>query len=78
VDHYLANAGRLVLLETIEDVERKIALKKRDRNSTSNGDGGIVLKYIVDQVVKVLESTQQLRGTNYDDAQHFSSRSETS
>jgi uncharacterized protein len=77
VDHYLANAGRLVLLETIEDVERKIALKQRDRNSTSNGDGGIVLKNIVDQVVKVLESTPRVRGTNYDDAQPFPSRSET-
>jgi predicted glycosyltransferase len=77
VDRYLANAGRLVLLETIEDVANKIALKRRDRNSTSNGDGGIVLKSVVDQVVKVLESAPRARGTNYDDAQPFSSRSET-
>lgn len=77
VDHYLADAGRLVLLETIDEIRSKIDLRKRDRQSTRNGDGGIVLKYIVDQVVKVLESTPRVRRTNYDDAQHFSSRSES-
>jgi predicted glycosyltransferase len=76
VDRYLAKAGRMVLLETIADVKSKIALKQRDRNSASNSDGGIVLKYIVDQVVKVLESAPRMAGTNYDDAQPFSSRSE--
>jgi uncharacterized protein len=62
VDRYLSDIGRLVLLETVEDVQSKIAVKRRDRATTHNGNGGISLKYIVDQVVKVLESTPQARG----------------
>lgn len=77
VDRYLADSGRLVLLETVEDIQCKISLSKRERETTRNGDGGIVLKYIVDQIVKVLESTRQVQRTTYDDAQHFSSRSES-
>jgi predicted glycosyltransferase len=75
VDRHLAQEGRLVLLETIEDVQSKISLKRRERQITRSGiGGGTVLKCIVDQVVKVLESTPRVRGMNYDDAQHFSSR----
>lgn len=57
VDRYLSDIGRLVLLATVEDVQCKIALQRRDRRLTRDGDGGVALKSIVDHVVKVLEST---------------------
>src|SRR5579863_530632 len=62
VDRYLSDIGRLVLLETVDDVQCKIALQRRDRQPALDANGGMALKYIVDQVVKALESKPQVRG----------------
>jgi predicted glycosyltransferase len=54
VDRYLANSGRLTLLETIEDIPRKIRVERRDRQASNSHDGGTALRYIVDEIVRVL------------------------
>jgi uncharacterized protein len=56
VDRYLEKTGRLVLLETPDDVKRKVCVAKRQI-----GDGGIstnhaVLKTIVNEIVLAMDS----------------------
>lgn len=55
VDRYLAKTGRLILLETVEDVRTKLILKRRTRSLT--GDIGVTetLGTIVDHIVAVIE-----------------------
>lgn len=55
VDRYLANAGRLVLLENCEDVRTKIVLKRRDRRGEPTTMSSGALKKIVDDVVSIVE-----------------------
>jgi len=55
VDRYLASAGRLVLLESREDVRTKIVLKRRDRRGEPTAIGSGALKKIVDDVASIVE-----------------------
>jgi predicted glycosyltransferase len=59
VDHYLANAGRLVLLESIGDVRTKIALKRRQRPETTRGAGSSALNAIADNLMLILDPEQK-------------------
>jgi uncharacterized protein len=55
VDRYLAATGRMVLLESVEDVGRKVVLERRppqDWGSTKHND---VLPCIVDEITSVVE-----------------------
>jgi uncharacterized protein len=56
VDHYLSNKGRLVLLESVQDLQTKIVLARRDRTPMIQSGAGISLKNIVDQIVAIMES----------------------
>lgn len=55
VDRYLAQQGRLVLLESVEDVS-KIILSRRERGSSLNTNDSAALESIIDQIGRVLES----------------------
>jgi hypothetical protein len=56
VDRYLANEGRLVLLESIEDVRTKLILKRRSHpNHAEMGTRG-ALTSIVNHIVAIMES----------------------
>jgi predicted glycosyltransferase len=57
VDRYLSAAGRLVLVESVGDVQSKILLRRRSRSTGFPPDTGGTLRTIVDNVVSVLEST---------------------
>lgn len=59
VDKYLAERGRLVLVETEEDVESKIRLVKRSRGDSETLRDGTVLKQIMNAIGEVIEG----RGT---------------
>lgn len=56
VDRYLANQGRLVLLETVEDVRTKIKAVRRDwHNQQLNKENKLALETIVGNIVSILE-----------------------
>jgi predicted glycosyltransferase len=57
VDRYLANAGRLVLVESVDDVRTKIALVRRHRSGASGIGNSGALKKIVDNIVAAVELT---------------------
>jgi len=56
VDHYLAREGRLVLLESVQDVMTKIAAVPRQKSTKSMRPTAPALETIVDNIGKVLES----------------------
>jgi predicted glycosyltransferase len=55
VDRYLAHTGRLVLVESIDDVRTKIMLNHRQQPTEREGQASSALRKIVDNVVTVLE-----------------------
>ena len=56
VDRYLADNGRLVLLESVEDIDRKIVLRRRERSAAPQAGTSTVLDGIVDAIVSLAES----------------------
>jgi uncharacterized protein len=57
VDRYLAKNGRLVLLESVEDVRTKLILKRRSHQVSADMGTRSALKSIVNHVTTILEST---------------------
>jgi len=56
VDRYLSENGRLVLIESIQEVTGKIRLTRWNRPAAPNNHSGVVLESIVDSVVSILEN----------------------
>jgi predicted glycosyltransferase len=54
VDRYLADAGRMVLLESVADVRGKIALDRRHRTIDPQRKNSAALRKIVDDVVAIV------------------------
>lgn len=59
VDRYLSERGRLVLLESVQDVQTKIRLVRRNRPARPESDG-ITLSSIVEQIVAILNEKRPL------------------
>lgn len=56
VDHYLAGEGRLVLIETAEDVQSKIKAVRRQRSAPSlNGNNSQALETIISNIISIVE-----------------------
>lgn len=56
VDRYLAQEGRLVMIETVEDVQGKIKAVRRPRSArSSNGRNVPALETIVDSIIYILD-----------------------
>jgi predicted glycosyltransferase len=55
VDHYLSEQGRLVLLETIQDVRTKIRVERRSRPLRPRKEGSSTLSTIVEQIMVIAE-----------------------
>ncbi len=55
VDRYLSESGRLVMLETAEDLAAKVHMVKRDRPAESDNALRPALQVIVDHIVAILE-----------------------
>jgi predicted glycosyltransferase len=55
VDRYLAANGRLVLLESVEDIYSKIDLKRRERARFDFSAGGDALRSISETIISILE-----------------------
>jgi uncharacterized protein len=56
VDRYLSQAGRLVLVASVHDVETKIQVARRIRPVRPVSVDGIALKSIVEQIVTIMEA----------------------
>ena len=56
VDRYLSNNGRLVLLESIEDIKTKISLNKRMQKGILEKRSNATLDSIVNSIVSILEN----------------------
>ena len=56
VDRYLSENGRLVLIESAQEVTSKIRLTRWNRPAAPNNRSGVVLESIVDSVVSILEN----------------------
>ncbi|MGA8865315.1 MAG: DUF354 domain-containing protein, partial [Candidatus Sulfotelmatobacter sp.] len=62
VDRYLAQEGRLVMVETVEDVRTKIKAVRRSRQlQRSNGRNVSALETIVDNIVHILDAQTPVR-----------------
>lgn len=55
VDRYLAEKGRLVLLESVEDVHTKILLKRRSTPPAPGNSNRATLTVIVNHIVRIIE-----------------------
>jgi predicted glycosyltransferase len=56
VDRHLQQAGRLILIESVEDVARKIRLEKREHKSLAETTSRRSLDHIVKTVEELAES----------------------
>ncbi len=61
VDRYLADSGRLVLLESVEDVRKRIKLEHRQPLDKPADAGSATLQTIVNHVVSVIDSLDSLK-----------------
>jgi predicted glycosyltransferase len=57
VDQYLADHGRLTLIETVDDLQKKIALVPWSRPASPDLHNRPALKSIVDSIAGILEGT---------------------
>jgi uncharacterized protein len=57
VDRYLSQTGRLVLLESVEDVRNKIKIEKRQRPTSPEKMDNITLNTIVDHIIKIWDAS---------------------
>ena len=55
VDRYLSENGRLVLLETVEDVRTKIRLRRRDKSEQPENQNRMALDKIIDIIETILK-----------------------
>ena len=62
VDRYLAQTGRLTLLETVDDIRNKLVMTKRSLSSGGPKLNGRALNAIVEGVIRVLETSGRGRG----------------
>jgi uncharacterized protein len=62
VDRYLSERGRLTLLESIQDVQTKIRIARRDRPASPQKGSDVTLRSIVDQIVAVAQKNHPLPG----------------
>ena len=60
VDRYLSQAGRLVLVASVHDVETKIQVARRIRPARPLSVDGAALKSIVEQIVAIMESQKPI------------------
>jgi predicted glycosyltransferase len=62
VDRYLAGIGRLVLLESVEDVRAKVVVRRRNRAPEAQTGPKQALMTIVDHIVAIAECQYGDRG----------------
>jgi uncharacterized protein len=66
VDQYLARCGRLVLIESVEDIQRKIVAARRERPQNPGELADTILNRVVDEITALLETKHPL--SSYQDS----------
>lgn len=61
VDRYLTEKGKMIMIQDISEIEDKIKVRKRKSFSSQNIGSNTTIKYIVKNVVEMVEGTSQLR-----------------
>ncbi len=56
VDRYLAKAGRLTLIESIDDIRSKIKVARRDKSNTNSCKETGTKTSIVNSIVSIIEN----------------------
>jgi predicted glycosyltransferase len=56
VDRHLQQQGKMILIESSEDIQKKILLRTRDRNATANGQSREALGDIIREVEGIVKS----------------------
>ena len=56
VDRYLSEAGRLVLIESVEDLHAKILLRRRNRLAKPQNGHAAALSSILEQIIAIMNS----------------------
>ncbi|HTQ95866.1 MAG TPA: DUF354 domain-containing protein [Candidatus Acidoferrum sp.] len=56
VDRYLSETGRLIMLESVEDVDTKIQMTRRDKSSQVAGSRPETLKSIIQSIISIGEA----------------------
>ena len=56
VDQYLANRGRLVLLKSVEDVQTKIVIARRNRPERPEDGAVSILHSIVEHIIAIMDA----------------------
>jgi len=56
VDRYLADSGRLTLIESVEDIRNKMVLTRRHRSAMPEHTNNATLKSIVDSIESIIKS----------------------
>jgi predicted glycosyltransferase len=67
VDKYLADCGRLVLIENVQEIASKIRLTRWKRPEMPKNASGAVLQSIIDSVVSLLEKTRPAEDSELSD-----------
>ena len=55
VDQHLADSGRLTLIESVEEIKRKVRVIKREKSGYVNIDNSNALNIITDTIVRITE-----------------------
>ena len=55
VDRYLAEDGRLILLESVEDVKQRVHISKRDRSTAKALPSQAALDTITSQIIAIAD-----------------------
>ncbi len=63
VDRYLADSGRLILLESVEDVRKRIVLERRQPIDRPADADSATLQSIVNHIVSVIDSLHSLKSS---------------
>jgi len=54
VDRYLAQTGRFTLIESVDDIHKKIMFTHRDRTSGFSQTNNLALKSIVNNIISII------------------------
>ena len=67
VDKYLADCGRLVMIENVQEIASKIRLTRWERPALPENASGAVLQSIIDSVVSILEKRRPAEDSELSD-----------
>ena len=59
VDHYLSREGRLTLINNVDEIQKKISLRHREKGGWPKSANKLVLKHIIDHILSLTAEFQE-------------------